>query len=116
MMRVGIEQDALDARRKFGRQQNFRQVVDKDITSLAADALELFRDCQIEEYVLGRDQTKARLAAVCDALWQNDRYRATVERDVLAPIRTRLETERAQRRAQTAATRVDFFTLVRGED
>jgi alpha-D-ribose 1-methylphosphonate 5-triphosphate synthase subunit PhnG len=67
-------------------------------------------------YVLGRDQTKARLAAVCDALWQNERYRAAVEHDVLAPIRTRLETERAQRRAQSAATRVDFFTLVRGED
>jgi alpha-D-ribose 1-methylphosphonate 5-triphosphate synthase subunit PhnG len=67
-------------------------------------------------YVLGRDATKARLAAVCDALWQNERYRAAVERDVLAPIRTRLATERAQQRAQTAATRVDFFTLVRGED
>jgi len=67
-------------------------------------------------YVLGRDVTKARLSAVCDALWQNERYRAAVERDVLAPIRTRVEAERAQRRAQTAATRVDFFTLVRGED
>src|SRR6516225_1652013 len=59
MMRVGIEQDALDASRKFGRQQNFRQIVNKDITSLTADALELFRDCQIEEYVLGRDQRPA---------------------------------------------------------
>jgi alpha-D-ribose 1-methylphosphonate 5-triphosphate synthase subunit PhnG len=35
---------------------------------------------------------------------------------VLAPIRARLEAERARRRAETAATRVDFFTLVRGED
>jgi alpha-D-ribose 1-methylphosphonate 5-triphosphate synthase subunit PhnG len=67
-------------------------------------------------YVLGRDATKARLSAVCDALWQSEHYRAAIEREVLAPIRTRVEAERARRRAQTAATRVDFFTLVRGED
>ena len=67
-------------------------------------------------YVLGRDQRKARLCAVCDALWQSKRYRDVVERRVLAPIRARLEAERACQRARTAATRVDFLTLVRGED
>jgi len=67
-------------------------------------------------YALGRDQGKARLSAICDALWQREDYRNAIERHVLAPIRTRLAAERAQHRAQTAATRVDFFTLVRGED
>jgi alpha-D-ribose 1-methylphosphonate 5-triphosphate synthase subunit PhnG len=67
-------------------------------------------------YVLGRDREKARLAALVDALWQNETTRAAVERDVAAPIRARIERERAKSRAQTAATRVDFFTLVRGED
>jgi alpha-D-ribose 1-methylphosphonate 5-triphosphate synthase subunit PhnG len=67
-------------------------------------------------YILGRDRIKARLCAICDALWQSGRYRDAVEDRVLAPIRTRLEAERARRRAETAATRVDFFTLVRGED
>ena len=66
-------------------------------------------------YLLGRDHDKARLAAVCDALWQSGR-RDAIERNVLAPIRTRLEHERAEKREQAAATRVDFFTLVRGED
>jgi alpha-D-ribose 1-methylphosphonate 5-triphosphate synthase subunit PhnG len=66
-------------------------------------------------YLLGRDHDKARLAAVCDALWQGGR-RDAIERNVLAPIRTRLERERAENREQAAATRVDFFTLVRGED
>jgi alpha-D-ribose 1-methylphosphonate 5-triphosphate synthase subunit PhnG len=66
-------------------------------------------------YLLGRDHDKARLAAVCDALWQSER-RDAIERNVLAPIRTRLERERAEKREQAAATRVDFFTLVRGED
>jgi len=67
-------------------------------------------------YILGRDQKKARLCAVCDALWQSKKYREAVERWVLAPVRTRIEAERASRRAQTAATKVDFLTLVRGED
>ena len=67
-------------------------------------------------YLLGRDQNKARLAAVCDALWQSERRRDAIERHVLAPIRGRLERERAEKREQAAATRVDFFTLVRGED
>jgi alpha-D-ribose 1-methylphosphonate 5-triphosphate synthase subunit PhnG len=67
-------------------------------------------------YILGRDQRKARLCAVCDALWQSKRYRDLVERCVLAPIRARLEAERTRQRRQTAATRVDFLTLVRGED
>jgi alpha-D-ribose 1-methylphosphonate 5-triphosphate synthase subunit PhnG len=67
-------------------------------------------------YLLGRDHDKARLAAVCDALWQSERRRDAIERQVLAPIRLRLERERAEKREQAAATRVDFFTLVRGED
>lgn len=67
-------------------------------------------------YVLGRDRDKARLAAICDALWQNPSTRAPLERYVLAPIKARQDDERAQRCAQTAATRVDFFTLARGED
>ena len=67
-------------------------------------------------YVLGRDRAKARLAAICDALWQNEMFRRPIERDVLAPIRSRIASERDRRRAQTAATRVEFFTLVRGED
>lgn len=67
-------------------------------------------------YVLGRDREKARLAALCDALWQNAKRRADVEAFVLAPLRQRQHQRRELARAQTAATRVDFFTLVRGED
>ncbi len=67
-------------------------------------------------YVLGRDRDKARLAALCDALWQNEATRESLEREVLAPIRGRLEAERTRRREEIAASRVDFFTLVRGED
>jgi alpha-D-ribose 1-methylphosphonate 5-triphosphate synthase subunit PhnG len=67
-------------------------------------------------YVLGRDRAKARLAALCDALWQSTAHRAAVERDVLSPIRARQADRQARAREETAATKVDFFTLVRGDN
>ena len=66
-------------------------------------------------YVLGRDQAKAKLIALCDALVQSEGHREAVERAVLTPIRNRLRAERETQERQTAATRVEFFTLVRGE-
>ena len=67
-------------------------------------------------YLLGRDRERARLAALCDALWQAQASHEGVERHVLAPIRTRREVEQAREAARTAATKVDFFTLVRGDN
>ena len=67
-------------------------------------------------HVLGRDGARARLAAIADALWQKPEARGDVETAILTPIATRLAAEAAKTRAETAATRVEFFTLVRGED
>lgn len=67
-------------------------------------------------YVLGRSQEKARLVALCDALFQSAHFRTAVEEGVVVPLRARLAAERQRTAEQTAATRVDFFTLVRGED
>lgn len=65
-------------------------------------------------YQLGRDKTKARAAALLDALWQSAR-RNEVEA-ALDPIRARLAENTMLQERRTAATKVDFFTLVRGED
>jgi alpha-D-ribose 1-methylphosphonate 5-triphosphate synthase subunit PhnG len=67
-------------------------------------------------YVLGRDREKARLVALCDALWQIDSKRQSLEEFLLAPLQKKQQEHHALTQAQTAATRVDFFTLVRGED
>jgi len=64
---------------------------------------------------LGRAPAAARLAAVADALWQDAGSRRAVEDEILAPIRSRLSAERSRTQAETAATKVDFFTLVRGD-
>jgi alpha-D-ribose 1-methylphosphonate 5-triphosphate synthase subunit PhnG len=67
-------------------------------------------------YALGRSSEKVKLAAVFDAIWQDSAHRQTVEDNVLAPIAQRLNEDLEQRRAETAATKVDFFTMVRGDD
>jgi len=66
-------------------------------------------------YTLGRDGEKARLIALCDALVQSRDFGAAVERDVIAPLREQLMIRRQQAAEQTAATKVDFYTMVRGE-
>jgi alpha-D-ribose 1-methylphosphonate 5-triphosphate synthase subunit PhnG len=67
-------------------------------------------------HVLGRDLEQALRVAILDALGQRADDQAVVEAHVLAPIAARLAAARAKTARETAATRVDFFTLVRGED
>jgi alpha-D-ribose 1-methylphosphonate 5-triphosphate synthase subunit PhnG len=66
-------------------------------------------------YTLGRDRDKARMMAICDAMVQSDELAEAVETKVIAPLRAAMLARRNQQAAQTAATRVDFYTLVRGE-
>ena len=66
-------------------------------------------------YTLGRDREKAQLIALCDALIQTSDHADIVERQVLAPLRTVVASERERKAEETAATRVDFYTMVRGE-
>ena len=65
---------------------------------------------------LGTDRKKARLCAIFDALWQEDPTKAFVEDRLLQPITQRIAAATQQKADETAATRVDFFTMVRGDD
>jgi alpha-D-ribose 1-methylphosphonate 5-triphosphate synthase subunit PhnG len=67
-------------------------------------------------YVLGRLPNKARLAALVDAAGQRGEFRERLELSLVAPVTARFATSAAQTRAESEATRVNFFTLVRGED
>jgi len=64
-------------------------------------------------YTLGRDRYKAKLIALCDAMVQSDEFAAAVEAEVVAPLRAALIEKRSRKSAEAAATRVDFYTLVR---
>jgi alpha-D-ribose 1-methylphosphonate 5-triphosphate synthase subunit PhnG len=67
-------------------------------------------------YALGRDQEKAKLAALFDALWLDEATRDAIESSVLNALRGRVDTADAKRRNEAAATKVDFFTMVRGDN
>lgn len=66
--------------------------------------------------VLGRDADKARLAATLDAAWQRPDWQALIEAEIIAPVLAAEAESDRQAAEETQATRVDFFTVVRGDD
>jgi len=66
-------------------------------------------------YVLGRDTEKARVIAICDALVQTATHADELQRQVISPLSDKIASARLQQEQRIAATRVDFYTLVRGE-
>ncbi|MEJ8561757.1 phosphonate C-P lyase system protein PhnG [Yoonia sp. GPGPB17] len=66
-------------------------------------------------YIQGRRKADAEAAALVDALMQTpaaDQLRSAV----LDPLEAEIAATRTSRAAKAAATKVDFFTMVRGED
>lgn len=66
--------------------------------------------------ILGRDPEKARLAAAFDALWARADRRPSIEAEMVTPVLAEADAADTTRAEETEATRVDFFTMVRGED
>ncbi len=66
--------------------------------------------------MLGRDRAAVTIAAVIDALAHDPALEARIEQEIIAPLQHERAGLDSQRRQETAATRVDFFTMVRGED
>lgn len=65
-------------------------------------------------YCLGRDLAKAEAIAVIDALWQRDAD--AIEAEIITPLRALADAADQKRRDESAATKVDFFTMVRGDN
>ena len=66
-------------------------------------------------WVQGRDKAHARRAAVVDALMQTEAA-PELSAQVLAPLQAEAQARREARAAKAVGTRVEFFTMVRGED
>jgi len=66
-------------------------------------------------HVQGRSKAAAECAALVDALMQTERA-ADLTARILDPIAAELSGRAAIRAAKAAATKVEFFTLMRGED
>ena len=65
-------------------------------------------------YCLGRDLDKAEAIAVIDALRQ--REAGKVDAEIIEPLEALMAAGDEKRAEETAATRVDFFTMVRGDN
>lgn len=66
--------------------------------------------------VRGRNPQQAEQIALCDALLQHPAHAEQVQTDIIAVLAQAESERRARRAAEIAASKVDFFTLVRGED
>lgn len=66
-------------------------------------------------YVAGRSHRHAELVAVCDALLQHPEWRNQVQTQVIEPLQQSVNTKREQEAAEVESTRVNFFTMQRGE-
>jgi len=67
-------------------------------------------------HVAGRSARHAELAALFDALLQDPARHDALIDTVIRPLAARADAEQTRRASEVAATKVDFFTLVRGEN
>ena len=66
-------------------------------------------------YLQGRRKDDAEVAALVDAMMQTDAAE-DLRAAVLSPLEAEMTAKKTARAAKAAATKVDFFTMVRGED
>jgi alpha-D-ribose 1-methylphosphonate 5-triphosphate synthase subunit PhnG len=66
-------------------------------------------------YVAGRCPGHAEAAALFDALLQDPLQRTFVMEEIIGPLEAILKEKRDRETGKAAATRVEFFTMVRGE-
>ena len=67
-------------------------------------------------YVPGRDGRHAERAAVLDAILQDEAAREALEPLIIEPLAAARRARQQETRARVAGTRVEFFTMVRGEE
>jgi alpha-D-ribose 1-methylphosphonate 5-triphosphate synthase subunit PhnG len=66
-------------------------------------------------YTAGRNTQKSELIAVIDACFQLSEYAASITKLLLQPLQQLRQQQKNQQTAQVNATKVNFFTMVRGE-
>jgi alpha-D-ribose 1-methylphosphonate 5-triphosphate synthase subunit PhnG len=67
-------------------------------------------------YISGRNKQHAITAALADALLQEETTATLLQARLITPLQAEQETLHAEQAAQANSTKVDFFTMVRGED
>jgi alpha-D-ribose 1-methylphosphonate 5-triphosphate synthase subunit PhnG len=66
-------------------------------------------------YSLGRDRRKAELIAIFDALLQDDAHHGDIDIQLITPLASQQAARRDAASRAVAASKVEFFTFVRGQ-
>ena len=104
-----------------GRAGGVGQVFNLGEMTLTRCVVQLLSEAEGEEtitgfgYVGGRSHRHAELAALCDGLMQHPNWHAQVQENIIEPLQMIAQQSKARQQQQTATTKVDFFTLLRGE-
>ncbi|MDR1489735.1 MAG: phosphonate C-P lyase system protein PhnG [Desulfovibrio sp.] len=96
-----------------GRRFNFGEML---VTRCAVRMATADGEVSGHAYVAGNRPRHAEAAAVLDALMQQPEYAERLDKDLVAPLLAARELACRETAAETSATRVDFFTMARGED
>ncbi|SHN61572.1 phosphonate C-P lyase system protein PhnG [Desulfovibrio litoralis] len=67
-------------------------------------------------FIKGDSQRHAELAAVYDALMQIESFNKILSTKLISPLNLKQKNKKQQMTKEIAETKVDFFTMVRGED
>lgn len=85
-------------------------------TTLTRAAVRLSNGTVGYSWVLGRDKAHAERCALIDALMQQPSHFQTLSETLITPLEADRTARIAARQAEINASRVDFFTLVRGDN
>ncbi len=67
-------------------------------------------------YVLTRNKAHAELCALIDGLLQQSSHAELIQQTIIAPLAAARQEQQTLRSREIASSRVDFFTLVRGDN
>jgi len=67
-------------------------------------------------YVQGRNKQHAEVAAIIDGLMQTEQHNEQLEHQLIQPLAAIKSAQEQARNNAVSSSKVDFFTLVRGED
>lgn len=84
-------------------------------TTVTRCSLQIDQGAMGTAYVLGRNRRHAELAALLDALLQDAERQPDLLATVILPLAAAIRNRRENQAGKTAATKVEFFTMVRGD-
>lgn len=98
-----------------GKMANKGDVFNVGDTTITRASVQFKNDVVGHCYTMGRNLDKALTCAVIDGVLQHDQHNQVVMDAVIAPLQQAFIEKRKHRKQEIETSKVDFFTLVRGD-